>query len=169
MDKKRLIEDNMTLVYHVLHKHYPTFVANEDVVQEGYLGLCNAARLWDETKSKFSTYAYQSILNQVRLYFKREMKQVDTLSLDIDVKHDDGGQSTVHDIIPDMYSSSMYDISDFDVFSESLTNKEQEVLALLKEGNTQNQIAEKTGVSQQAVNQVVRRIKRKWRNAHGEN
>lgn len=158
----------MKLVYHVINKHYPTFIHNEDVIQEGFVGLCNAARLWDETKSKFPTYAYSSILNQIRVYFKREMKQPDAISLDLDIKNDDGNASVVHEIIPDIYSSSMYDVADFDMFSDSLTDREREVFELLKEGNTRYQIADKFGVSHQAITQAINRIKLKWRKVNGE-
>lgn len=158
----------MNLVYHMIHKHYPTFIHNEDVIQEGFVGLCNAARLWDETKSKFTTYAGRSIVNQIRMYFKREMKQPDTLSLDLDVKSDEGSTTVVHEIIPDTYTSSMYDIVEFDTFSESLTKREQEVLALLKKGITQTDVGNRLGISQQSVNQAINRIRLKWRKVNGE-
>ena len=82
MSKEKLIEDNMKLVYFIVHKYYPAFGKNEDVIQEGMVGLVKAADTWDESKSKFSTYACACILTEIRTYFKQQSKHQNVLSLD---------------------------------------------------------------------------------------
>ena len=71
MNKNELIEKNMNLVYFVISKYYPTFIHDEDIVQSGMLGLCKAADKWDESKSKFSTYAGRCIRNEINQEFIR--------------------------------------------------------------------------------------------------
>lgn len=53
--QQRLVEENMGLVYHMASKYG---VVSEDLIQEGMLGLINAARFYSpEFGAKFSTYA----------------------------------------------------------------------------------------------------------------
>jgi RNA polymerase sigma factor (sigma-70 family) len=168
MNKDKLIEENMNLVYHVIHKYYPTFIRDEDVVQEGFLGLCQAADRYEEGKSKFSTYASTVILNQIRLYFKRELKHPEKLSLEYEIHDKDGGTTMLHDIIADEQGIKMFDYVERDDFIDSLTDAEQSIVALTKEGLTQSEIGERLGVSQQAVQQKTNRIKAKWRKLNEE-
>lgn len=53
--QRKLVEDNIGLVYNQVHKRG---IVDEDLIQEGMIGLCNAARFYSpEFGVKFSTYA----------------------------------------------------------------------------------------------------------------
>ena len=69
MTNKELIADNLRLVYHIVHEHYPTFKNDEDIVQCGMVGLCKAANTWDANKGVFSTYACKCIRNEINKEF----------------------------------------------------------------------------------------------------
>lgn len=57
--QQKLVEDNIRLVYDQAHKRG---ITDEDLIQEGMIGLCNAARFYNpEFGVKFSTYAVSYI------------------------------------------------------------------------------------------------------------
>lgn len=159
--KNKLIEDNMNLVYFLVKRYYPTYITNEDVIQEGMVGLCKAASTYEEGKSKFSTYASNCIMNQIRKYFSSNAKHNNLLSLDYEIKTDDGSPCCMGDTLVGELDVDLDDIS-FIEFYQSLSEEDKEFLDLCRI-YTQGEIADMWGVSTQAVNQQGRRIKRKWR------
>ena len=169
MNKNRLIEEHLGLVYHMIHTYYPGFIGDEDLVAEGFLALCNAAKVYDESKGKFSTYACTVILNQFRTYFRTKMKQIPTTSLDYEVKDSDGHNTTRHELIADDDSFKPFDMVEREMFVDDLSDIEQTVVDLILDGCTQSEVAEKLGMSQPTVYRLLRKIKRQWRNADGEN
>lgn len=68
---QRLFFDNQGLVYAALTVMKPTLGERDDYIQEGMIGLWNAARRYDPTKGKFSSYAVSLILGHMRLYRER--------------------------------------------------------------------------------------------------
>lgn len=62
IDREKLVTDNIGLVHHVLGKlsaYLPPNLDYEDLVQQGLVGLVEAANLYDVSKEiRFSTYAY---------------------------------------------------------------------------------------------------------------
>ena len=66
MTKQQLIEDNMGLVYSLILREYPTYIQDEDIIQCGMLGLCQAADKFDESKGfKFAGFAWFCIRNEI--------------------------------------------------------------------------------------------------------
>ena len=41
-DREQKIIDNMNLVHYIVHKHFPQHITNQDVIQNGYVGLIKA-------------------------------------------------------------------------------------------------------------------------------
>lgn len=41
-DREQKIINNMNLVHYIVHKHFPQYTANQDVIQNGYIGLIKA-------------------------------------------------------------------------------------------------------------------------------
>ena len=69
-DQKKLVEDNMRLVHHIIRTYF--YINNADVYEEyvavGNMYLCLAASRYDDTKSKFATYASSYILGGIKTY-----------------------------------------------------------------------------------------------------
>ena len=68
--EQNLIVNNLNLVYNVWHKYiYKDKIAlqwKDDIIQEGFLGLCKAAKGYDNKKDyKFSTFATLCIRNSM--------------------------------------------------------------------------------------------------------
>lgn len=162
MSRDELITNNMKLVHHVIHRNFPTFGKNEDVFQEGCIGLIKAADSYDESKGEFRNYAYTSILNTIRSYFNRNKQDVEILSLDYETDMGDDCV-TLLDVIPDDTSDKWFDKVERDIFISSLTDQEREVVKLMKEGKTNNEIAGMFGVTRQRVQKISSVIRSKWR------
>lgn len=167
MTKQELIEDNMKLVYFVLNRYYPNFANDEDLIQVGMLGLCRAADLWDGESSKFSTYACNSIRNTIINEFAKRSRNISGISLETQLSSENG-EFELSTIIP----SEDVDFDtpiDYERFKSQLTKTELEILAYLSNGLSQVEIGNMRGVTSNAINYHVRRIRRKWREYNGEN
>lgn len=150
----------MNLVYYTINKYYPTFITDEDIVQVGMVGLCCAAQNWDETKSKFSSYAINCILNEIRTEFRNRQKQVKTVSLDKKVVGEESDIGTLGDILVGDSDVNYVDLSSF---YDSLTMKEKECFDLLQSGLSTKEIAKHFCQSYKTIDAIVRNIKLKWR------
>lgn len=81
--KNKLIIDNIPLAYYMVHKYYPTFSKDDDIIQAALLGLTKASEKFDERKGKFSTYAGVIIRNEIARELKRRLKEQANISLDM--------------------------------------------------------------------------------------
>lgn len=68
----KLVEQNKNLVYFVIRKWFKTKAEDEDFFQEGFIGLWEAAKSYDDTKGRFSTYAVSIIKNKLYDVLRRE-------------------------------------------------------------------------------------------------
>lgn len=166
MNQQKLIEDNMNLVYFTIHKFYPKMISDEDIIQCGMVGLCNAANTWDESRSNFTTYACRCIGYEINNEIKRRKRQSNTVSLDNYVTSSDGEADSFGDLI-----AGDKDVDYFDVqpFYDSLHQKDREIFNLLREGLTNRELAKQLGVSVQTAHAYTRRLRTLWRNYYGDN
>lgn len=66
-DQKKLVEDYYYLVQYTIYTYFGSnYARDEDILQIGALGLCDAAAHYDESRGiQFSTYATRCIGNRV--------------------------------------------------------------------------------------------------------
>lgn len=81
VDRDKLIQDNIPFVYYIIHKYYPTFSKDEDIIQSGMVGLVKAANKFDASKGKFSTYAGVIIKNEIAKELKLRVNDSITIPL----------------------------------------------------------------------------------------
>ena len=151
--KQKLIEDNMNLVYSLVSREYPTYLYDEDIIQTGMLGLCKAAEQWDETKSKFSNFAWHCIRYEIIKEFKRRAKHNGVLSLDYETTTDGVRGSLGDTIVGDE------DVLYIDDCADQLTPLERSILDLLKKGFTAKEAAESLGTTLHKVYFTQRKIR----------
>lgn len=156
MTKQQLIEDNMGLVYAVIKEHFPTFMYDEDLIQVGMIGLCQAANTFDEAKGKFSTFAGRCIYNEICKEFRRRQKHQGVYSLDYEYDLDDGERVTVGDI---QVGDEDVDFVDTDYIYRHLTPEEQNIVDLVRYGLTYREVGEVCGVSRSYVWRVIRKVR----------
>jgi RNA polymerase sigma factor (sigma-70 family) len=77
---KPKVEDHVGLVFHVVRKYVSSCSPPEDTEEfsDGMIGLWKATEGYDPAVGKFSTYAYRSIVNEVRK--GRELRSRTTFS-----------------------------------------------------------------------------------------
>lgn len=165
-NQQKLIEENMNLVYFTIHRFYPSSVNDEDIVQCGMIGLCNAANTWDETRSNFATYACRCIGYEINNELKRRKRHSGILSLDYKVGDSDGDLVPFGELVT---GDSGIDYFDVQSFYDSLSPKDKEVFDLLKTGIHKRELAKQLGVSIQTAYTYTRRIRTLWRKYYGDN
>lgn len=156
MTKQQLIEDNINLVYHIVNKYFPHCSADEDIIQCGMVGLCDAASRWDESKSKFSTFACLRISGEIKNEITRRVRHQGILSLDYPVSGEDGEKNSLGDFIvgeEDVY----YEVELVDL--RKLSERERKIYEYLKQGDSFADIGRKLGISRQAVWQTTRKLR----------
>lgn len=162
LNVQQLVENNINLVYFVINKHYPTFRQDEDIIQCGKLGLCQAANTWDDEKGAFSTYATRCIINEIIDEFNKRKKHTGTLSLDYETNESEGETKRFGDIIVGDEDVDCVGMTYKWVY-EKLTPFEKQILKMLSTGMSKEEIASQLGVNKVAVLKRIRKIKKLWR------
>lgn len=161
MSQQQLIEDNINLVYSLISKEYPTYVYDEDIIQSGMLGLCKAANTWDDSKAKFSSYAWKCIRNEIYQEFRRRKPFNNLWSLNNPIEDN----LTLADVI---VGDEDVQYVDFEPFFNQLSKGEQEMVRLKIKDFSNEEIAQWLNVSNQNVTKTIRRIKHKWEHFNNE-
>ena len=81
MDLDELITQNMPFVYYLIHKYYPGYAKDEDIIQCGMLGLVKACQKYDPDKGKLSTYADKFIRHEINVELRDREKHKNVISL----------------------------------------------------------------------------------------
>lgn len=156
MNRQKLIEDNMNLVYFVIHQNFPRYRNDEDLVQVGMIGLCKAADAWDEEKGTFANFAVNCIYNTMCKEFRYRNRQKLTYSLDYAYSDSEDESMTLGDIL---VGDSDVDWVDVGGLYNLLTEQERVIVDMKRMGLNQREIAERLGVSRQTVCTHLRRAK----------
>lgn len=157
----------MNLVYFLIRKYYPSYIGNEDVIQEGMLGLIKAVDTWDKEKSELSTYASRCITNQIKLYFRIQSKQAPCRSLE-EVIYNDGSSEGIRgeDTLPGEVDVDFGSIV-FNRFLDTLTEEERLFLEMCSYMN-QEDIGKALNIKQPTVSRRRTALKKKWRKFNGD-
>lgn len=164
--KQKLINENLNLVYFVINKYYPYLIGDEDIIQAGMLGLCMAAKNFDESKAQFSTYASSCISAQIVQEIRNRKKHNGVFSLDYEY---DTGEDivTLSDVIEGENDLDVMEFTNISAFIDTLNERECAIFEMCKQGMTTTQIGKVIGLSQQRVSQILRTIRLKWRKYNG--
>ncbi len=160
-EQQRLVEENLKLVPFAISRRFGVNFANdEDVLQDGYVGLCSAAACYDPAAGPFSTYAVKTIEHAVEAAWrysrgrKRHIPQELIRSLnDVVSVADDGDPLTYLDIIPDMSTSYFEDAAMDRIICEPLREIAPIAARIVDEQITFREYGERIGVSRQCVQQ----------------
>lgn len=163
MDKSKeaLVIEHMNLVYSVIHKLFPKYIHDEDIVQIGRLGLCEAAERWDESKSQFTTYAWTVIANHIRMEFRRRNADKKTCSLSNPIVSD--GESDILTYEDVIQGDDDVAFCDEDGYYAILTARERALADQLRIGKTVPEVAVMWGYSEETIYTIRRKIILKWR------
>lgn len=153
-EQQKLVEDNLPLVYFIISREYPTFIGDEDLAQSASLGLCQAAKNWDEAKGLFSTYAGKCIRNEINKEFISRKPHSKNISLQTTLTD----KMTLDEVIVGDEDVVVMD----ELFYETLTDDEIKAFELYYVGYSAEEIASAMNCKIQKANKLLRMIKKKW-------
>ena len=158
MTPEELYFQNEPLVRWTIKRYCPDFIDDEDLTQEGRIGLWRACLAYDEKKGlKFSPVAVSYIRNALRhgyekLYGRSLGKRQflwNVRSLYEPIGHDD---LLLQDIIPGDTDVAFLDISGA---LSRMSDRDREILYLTIVGFSQKEIAKRVHVSERTIYRVL--------------
>lgn len=162
-DREQKILDNMKLVHYIIHKHFPQYMMNQDVIQNGYVGLIKAVDSFDEsTGNTFSTYAARCIFNEVAMDLRRQNKYAKDISLQTALADGDTRDDplTIENIL--MYEDD-YTPMYIQEFVRCLDEREIVILKCLLDGDNQVEVSNQLGMTRSNICRIVKKMRSKWR------
>lgn len=159
------IEQNKNLVWSVIHKYYPSFVGDEDIVQIGTIALWRAIETFDPSYGvMFSTYAYKSIFNNIGTELRKRKMNTNCVSLDEKYStENDGTTYTLADVIPaPPYFADT--LSEYEIVLEQFFNstnisaRDRECYLRFIYGETQQEIANTMNYSRSFISRIIKNV-----------
>lgn len=160
-----LISENKNLIYFVINKSFKQYLSNDDIIQEGYIGLWKAIKTYDDSHSSFSTYAIKCIYNNILMYIRDNLSKLHDNILSLDYLYSDGKEETEGDLynyvkVEEEYIKLKIDLL-YKPFIKTLSKKEQMILYYNFLGYTQTKIGEKLNCSQKTICMYLSDIRKK--------
>jgi len=152
-------------VGHIIAKRLSYFNNDEDIYQEGMIGLWKAVKTYDPNLGfSFMTYAARCIVNQILMEIRRKNNYAkhNAVSLDTVISTSDGESET------DLYFFVPSKEDDYSRAKEALTEilrlcrnqREKEIIFYRLNGLNQKEIGEKMSLSQSYISRLLRDIKK---------
>lgn len=161
-DKQRkLVEDNHNLIYSFLHKYSLDI---EEFYDLAAIGLCKAAKSYDSDVSKFSTYAFWCMHNEVMMEVRKEKAghripksmtyyyQDSFCTKDEDIEYIDTIPNKIH------VENEVISKLTMEKLMTQLNNRDRLIFELFSLGYKQVEIAKLAGCSQPQVCRVKKKI-----------
>ena len=169
-----LVDRYKGLVKFIAHTYYIIGADNDDIMQEGMIGLFKAIKSYDRQKdSSFKTFANMCVKRQIISAVKASNRQKhiplnSSLSFDKQI-FDDDSEKEVYEIIeadngqnPEEIFIKEEEIRDMKYKMEYLLSDfEKRVLKLYLSGCTYKEISKIIGKSAKSIDNAIQRVKRK--------
>jgi RNA polymerase sigma factor (sigma-70 family) len=140
------------------------YLGDEDLLQVGRIALWRCGKRYDPDKGKFSTYAYKAIYHAM---LKELGKRKSEVSLNTPVVSEEEWELQDLIIDPKQNFEGVELRFELEDFYKTLTPRRREVLRLKAEGHTRKEIANTLGVSDDAIDRDMKKIKNQWKIFHG--
>lgn len=170
--QQRLVEENMGLVGHTIHKYFPFLEGRndyEDWMQVGYYGLCKAAGGYDQSQGiRFSTYGSKCIQNAIKRAMRGILSPTRKPEIPNASMDDAYGEGNHHELIADPLQNTEQSVWDREKIREALSLTQNDPLVFLAAIGrlTQCQAADKLGVTHQAVHRKIARLRQKMEDSN---
>ena len=172
----KILKEYTKLLDFNAQKYYLLGGEQEDLVQEGVLGLLKAIKYYDETKSSFSSFANLCIRREMITAIKRANSQKNMI-LNEAVKNNKKIEKLEYE--EESYELDNYEsleatpeeavllkekIEEFKKFSvDNFSKFEKEVLNYLLRGYKNREIAQKLKKDLKSIDNTIQRIRKKWK------
>lgn len=175
--RNTLIERNLRLVSHILKKYYAQADDMDDLLSIGTIGLIKGVDSYRPDRGvRLSSYCSRCVENEVLMYFRSRRKSQGDLSLSDALEGDGDGSLSILDVLADEDDMAER-LGERELCAQLrgligcvLTEREAKVIRLrygLEGGAalTQQQTAERIGVSRSYVSRIEKRALEKLREA----
>lgn len=173
-DRDRMIESVQPVVWFIVRRYFgstPVHIAtHDDLFQAGMLGVVKAARRWDGSRAKFSTYAALRARGEIIDYLRsltghRRASGSPPLPVSLDEVvsiESDGYKTTRADSLADPAAEEAYEIAAIAQLLrdalDKLPARDRAVIELRVMGGVRNtEICGALGVVESRISQIVRR------------
>ena len=165
-EQKKLVENNLGLVYYIINKHYRMNILDEDLQQEGMYALCYAAYKFNPEKGSFRSCAYTIVLNAIREELRRRLTESSRLpSISAYETYPDSCDEN-STILNSLKDQNEYLYTDMHYFYSGLSDVDRKILNGLQNDKTKTDIGKELGVSRQVIYSRVKKLKRKLEECH---
>lgn len=151
-EQQAFATENHNLIY--------SFAISANVAVEDYydvlaIGFCKAVIGYKNSKSKFSTYAYVCMRNELYQTYRKENKYTKEIPIDEDYAFTDDCKIEDKEL-------DLINVANIKSLVQTLPKKEQEIVRLRLLGYSQYRIAEKLGLSQSDISRRLKNIRIKY-------
>ena len=152
MNKEKIVTEYLPLVRSVAAKYNKLGIPQEDLEQEGMIGLLEAANKYQDDKgAKFSTYATYWI------------KKYILAAVDKEKKHSLNSTDLNEDMTKDKKLKAIKPVTNFELPSHMPEIEKMVLTLLFQEELTLKEIAEEIGISRERVRQLKEKGLRRMR------
>lgn len=165
-----LIEHNLRLIAHIVKKYEHTNTSSDDLISIGTIGLIKGIDSFSKIHgTKLTTYCARCIENEILMYFRKNKKNNNNISLDEPIGYDkEGNDITILDVLktnPNDYTEDLYK-KDSIIFLNKCLNRLSDIekkIIIKRYGlyntdeKTQKQIAKELNISRSYVSRIEKR------------
>jgi len=168
--RNKLIEHNLRLVAHIVKKYDSKKVDNDDLISIGTIGLIKGVDTYKKNHNvKITTYCARCIDNEILMYFRKNNKYNNDISINEPIGYDkDGNPIEILDVIKleDVDFSDNLELKDniklLNKYLSVLTKREKEIIIDRygldnKKSLTQKMISKKLNISRSYVSRIEKR------------
>ena len=156
-------DEDLKLVYWVLHKYFPRYVGDEDIFQTMCLALAEAKDQYEGTVKDNQTHLVNrmrwAVLHMWRGNKKHNPEGIVPTSLESALEAGNGGHGKGIDRYSTMTAPEYHPWSI--ELPDWMDDEEKTVTTMLAQGYSQREIGEHLGVTRQRVSEVKRKLQKK--------
>lgn len=160
-----IVEQFYPMVVKVASQYYGQWSEQDDLIQNGLVGLIKAIYYYKEDKSSFSTFAWKSVDSEMKsflTYLNRRKHKILTDSLKVDLLLEEESEDKSVDIgyEPTLLDEYLYEDLISKIFSV-LEADEFELFKMYMQSESYKSMAQKIGKNTKYVDNAIQKIKRK--------
>lgn len=157
---EELLQENTRLVNFVMRRQFPSLARDQDIAQEGFIGLWKACLKYDGREGvKFSTFAIPCIRNAILMELRRRRRIPGAVSLDAPLGGCDDDTFSLSDTLADPTAAAFETDIFTDDFIQRLRPEDRQLVELRTAGLSQSAVGDAIGISQVMVSRRLRKIK----------
>ena len=168
--RNKLIEHNLRLVAHIVKKYEGNNCDNDDLISIGTIGLIKGVDTYQKNHNvKITTYCARCIENEILMYFRKNNKYLNDISINDPIGFDkDGNPIEILDVLKvdeKDFSEEVHLKDNIDLLNKYLkvlTPREKTIIEERyglnnKDNLTQKNISKKLGISRSYVSRIEKR------------